>query len=167
MKNLFIILVIFLVASVCYSQTFNAPVPKLSTLSTKVITPFSIWDATENTTPFIEEVIIGQKRILNPAEGRILFQMKKETNYTVYLSLGVPNPVDNVLLTAHWFFNDSPPPWSGDFPGVPLNSNWNWYDQQTDGWITIKVTEIDATNTAVTTGIKTFKATATGLYTGL
>ena len=167
MKNLIIMFVfLFSLGTLVAQTTHNAPVDEDATMTVKVITPFLIWDATPNSTPSIPDVIKGQKRTLDPAEGALLFEMQKESGYTVRLQLRVPQPVDGVNLTAHWYFNDTYPDWSGAFPGVPLDSDWDWFDQQTQGWVTIRVTEIDATG-AGSTGVKTFTANAEGWYIGI
>lgn len=161
---------IFLIAFMgTFSMAFaqhNIPYDESGGVKAKVITPFSIWDATQNSNPFIGDVIMGKKRVFTNDKPAQLFAMLKEANYTVRLQLRVPQPVDGVTVTAHWYFNDTPPPWTGEFPGVALNSDWDWYGAQTDGWVTIHVTEIDAT-LATSLGTKSFKAEAKGWYLGL
>lgn len=170
MKKILVIAMMMVLGTALYAQTYTGGTKdKSATLSTSVITAFNIWDYTpgQGNNPHTQEVVKGQKRTITPSEGCILFEMVKEANYTVRLNLSVPNPVDYVTLTANWYFNDTPPDWSKDFPGVPLNSAWNWYDTQTHGWVTIKVSEIDARNPLVTVGTKVFTAYANGYYIGL
>jgi hypothetical protein len=175
MKNLIIMIAIFLAASVCYSQTFNAPIPKTSTLKTTVITPFSVRDFTEFTTPHLPDVIMGQVRTLphNANQDVVcLFEMNKETNYTVYfsnLSVTETSSEGNLKITAHWMWHDELPTNLQDLIGYPLNQSgarWNNPVEQTKAWASIHVEKIDASQ-ATSTGVKVFTATCTGYYEGL
>lgn len=167
MKRIIMLIVFLSAFGTLLAQTNHNPLEDESAqMSVKVITPFLIWDVTPDSNPFIEDVIKGQKRIFDTFVPAQLFQMQKEADYTVRLQLRVPQPVDGVSVTAHWFFNDTPPDWQGGFPGTALDSDWDWFGSQTDGWITIRVTEIDAIN-AGTKGLKTFTANATGWYLNL
>jgi len=167
MKNI-IILLVFLGAfgTIIAQTTHNTPVDEDATMTVKVITPFLIWDITDNNDSFIDDVIKGQTRTLAPAEGALLFEMQKEADYEVRINLSVPQPVDGVNITAYWFWSDTPPDWSSGFPNDPINGQWRWYGSATQGFLTIMVTEINATN-AGSTGIKTFTANAEGWYHGI
>jgi hypothetical protein len=145
----------------------NPSVPSNNvTLSTTAITPFDIWDvngsAVNGTLP---DVIKGQLRDI-PDQSIELFEMKKETMYYVYLTFNVPQPQLGVNLIAHWRFTDTPPMTPYDFPGVAVNSSFNWYGPQIQGWCYLVVEQIDATG-ATGTGLATFTCSANGYYTGL
>lgn len=180
MKKLIIVFALFLgvtVVNAQYSSTTQAT--EQGSLTTKVIRPFLVRDATPTSSPELPPIVKGTIRSLLPEPGSslLLFEMFKEPLYSVQLQLSVPQPVygtggpnDKLSITAHWYFADNPTPWDGDFPGVPLTSTWTWYDvgtnQPYEGWIYIHVLEIDASQ-ATTTGTRTFTATASGHYIGL
>jgi hypothetical protein len=164
MKKLIFLIAFMGTFSMAFAQ-HNIPYEKIGNVSATVITPFSIWDITPHSNPVIGDVINGQKRVFATAVKADLFQMQKETMHYVRLQLRVPQPVDGVTITAHWFFTDTPPSESGEFTN-PLDQDFDWYGTQTDGWITILVYEIDATH-ATSIGTKSFTASATGWYTDL
>ncbi|MFW6276322.1 MAG: hypothetical protein ACOC2K_01450, partial [Bacteroidota bacterium] len=94
-----------------------------------------------------------------------IFHMTKAADYTVNIKLKFDdNPVGGVKLFGTWDWSDTPPPWSGSFPIT--NKNFNWHDEQTEGWIKFSVTKIDATN-ATTTGVRTFNVSISGKYINL
>jgi len=171
---------VLLISGVVFAQTHNPIVSEDGQMTAKVIRPFLIWDITPNGNPFLSDVIQGQKKTFNPdlpetgdimTTGAVmLFRMQKETMYTVQLTLGLPNPVAGVKLLAQWYFMDQAPPSTFTWPSIPkqaIGGNFNWFDAQSEGWIALLVTEIDATDPAVTVGVKHFTANATGKYTGL
>jgi hypothetical protein len=181
MKKFIVILVILgLFGTLVAFSQHNTPVSDDGQMIAKVIRPFLIWDITPNATPYLADVIKGQKRTFNPdapetgdvmTTGAVmLFRMQKESDYNVSLTLTLPNPVSGVKLLAQWYFLEEAPPQTFAWPSVPkqaIGGTFNWYDVHSEGWIALLVSEIDATASSVTTGDKTFTAKATGKYTGL
>jgi hypothetical protein len=167
MKTLLILIAIIAGFTTAYAQ-FNTPIPSGANFSATVITPFNVWDVTPNGSPALPDIIKGQTRTwAEPGQPVQLFQMKKEANYVVYLDMECPSPAANGLVfTGHWYFFDAPPDDPNDFNGYPLSQDFLWSGTQTDGWITLHVTGLDATNCS-TTGTATFTATVRGQYTGI
>jgi len=173
MKKLIFLIALAIVGT--FSMAFaqhNIPYDKSGGVSATVITPFSIVDATPNANPFLCSVIKGQVRLLEPTTNGsvILFHMMKESGYTVLLSLSLPNPVSNVTLTSQWYFTDKEPPTTFTWPipaSTAIDQSFNWYDVQSEGWIFLNVSQVDASNSLVTVGTKTFQANVTGQYSGL
>jgi hypothetical protein len=166
MKKLLILIAIFAGFTTAYAQ-FNDPVPQSNNFTATVITPFSVWDITPNGSPTLPDIIMGQTRTwAEPGQLIELFQMKKEANYSVYLDMECPTPIDGLTFTGHWYFFDTPPADGWDFPTYPLGQDFNWYGTDTDGWISLHITGLDATGCS-TTGIRTFTAHVRGQYTGI
>jgi hypothetical protein len=168
MKKL-IVFIVFLGAFGCLLAQHNTPVPESGTLTAKVIKPFYIMDITNTVqggNP-VPEAIKGQKRILTPPEGILLFEMGREAPYIVDFNLYKPADVDGVKIVGWWEFYEEQPPITFSFPGHPLNQNWYWEVSPRDiGWITFKITEIDARN-ATSVGVKKFTVNARGKYRNL
>ncbi len=166
----FIILIVFLAAlGTLFSQHNNPVQSDNGNLTAKVIKPFYVIDITDNIpngNP-VPEVIKGQKRVLTAPEGILLFEMGREAPYIVDFELKIPQPVDGVTIVGWWEFYEEAPPMTFSFPGYPLNQYWYWENSTRDkGWITFKISEIDARN-ANSTGIKTFTVNAKGQYRSL
>lgn len=180
MKQIYIIIILLLGSSSLFAQyELTTGADKQGAIKTKVIRPFIIRDATPNSSPALPPMVSGTQRSLAPEPGAslFLFEMFKEPGYEVSLHLEVPQPVigtdgpnDKLSIEAHWYFADNPTPWEGDFPGVPLTSNWRWYNvgsnQPSEGWIYLHVMGIDASQ-ATSTGQRVFTAKASGYYIGI
>ena len=174
MKKIIYLLVFALGINTMFSAgtTHNEFDPEEVEVSTNIIHPFQIWDSItdddddQREDRNLPDVIMSQIHVLNPEEGILLFRMTKETMKEVQLTLTLPQPVDGVNLTAHWYFEDTDPFGTYNFPSTPINHDFLWYEQQTEGWIILKVSEIDA-SAATTTGVRTFTASCSGHYVNL
>lgn len=165
----FIVLIVFLGAFSCLLAQHNTAVPESGNLTATVIKPFYVIDITDQVpggNP-VPEVIFGQKRLLTPPEGVMLFEMGREAPYIVDFNTFKPVDVDGVKIVGWWEIYEEMPPFTFSFPGYPLNENWYWENSTRDkGWITFKITEINAIN-ATSKGVKTFTVHAQGKYRNL
>lgn len=174
MKQLVFLIAFLFAASTMYAQ-HNQAVDNSANYQATVIAPFSIWDVTPNGNPMIGDVIKGQIRTFNPgseqdAGAAKLFEMSKAANREVRLTLTLPNPNDYVKIKAQWYFLDELPQTTSTWPSTPkeqIGQTFRWFDVQTTGFIAILISEIDASDPAVTTGNKTFTASVTGQYHGI
>lgn len=162
-------------ALAAYSQ-HNTPVSDDGQMSTKVIRPLLFTDISPGNLNIPFDVIKGQSRTFSPGEMVKLFKMEKEPKIHAQVNIQCDNVVGNVQITAVWYWFDTQPDWSGYLTGYSINPATGWYWQETDpndpvgtyeGWIGVEITKINAENSAVTVGNKTFTATISGWYIGI
>lgn len=188
MKKIIILIAIIMTASVAFAQ-YNAVVPATKTLQTKVIKPFIIHDYDgQAVIPHLPDVIKGEVLNISPtpsgdadgqAKGGVvkLFEMHKDANYNVGFSTMTCQSQSTVAgkgtlkITAHWYWHDTPPEITGDLSAWGWNglgpfSGMGWINQQTIGWLTIHVTQINA-QSVTGPATFTFTATITGAYNNL
>lgn len=176
-KIIFITIILGLFgAMVAFAQTHNPTVSEDGQMTAKVIRPLKFTDISQSNTNVPFEVIKGQTRTFNPGQMVKLFKMEKEAKIQARLDIQCDDEKDNVKITAVWYWYDTQPDFSAYLTGYPINPATGWIWTETDpndpvgtyeGWIGVEITKINAENTAVTTGLKTFKATISGYYIGI
>jgi len=107
MKKIFFLIAIFACMSMVYAEHNPTVTSNAVNLSTSVITPFTVVDATPGD-PSLPDVIKGQVRDLNHFKIK-LFEMKRDVSHTVRVNLSCPEPINGVNLDAHWYWFDTPP----------------------------------------------------------
>ncbi|MCO5251984.1 MAG: hypothetical protein M9949_11280 [Candidatus Kapabacteria bacterium] len=176
MKKIILIAIFLGAFGTLLAQTHNAPVLDNGNLKAKVIRPLLFTDISGGNQNIPFEVIKGQSRLFSPGEMVKLFKMEKEPKIHAQVNIQCDDVVGNVAITAVWYWFDTQPDWSGYLTGTPINPASGWYWIETDpsdpvgtyeGWIGVEITKINAENTNVTVGTKTFTATISGSYIGL
>lgn len=174
MKHIIIIaLMLFVYVA---NAEYNAVVPGTKVLQTKVIKPLIIhdYDNSPLVLPHLPDVIKGQRRPLTPSGDDYLaaglgvvklFELHRDKAYDVHVEWTIQTVSDKLKIKAHWYWHDEMP--VNVQEGTSVNLSTTWWNTQDNAWMSIHVTEIDATDPNITLGPKTFVANIKGWYLGL
>ena len=178
MKKLLIIAILLIGFSSAYAADHSSGNPIVVSdpfgLSARIFTPLSI---VPQDIPDLPPVIKGQKREFAGDEvHRLIFKLYRDPGDVepdgsqhgilpphAFISFNCPQPVEGVVVSAFWYWHDTPPPWAYDWSGLQINQAFYWEGPQYEAWADLEFRYIDAT-AATSTGRKMFTVNVTGYY---